>query len=183
MSRKWAQTILPGLWPRLVRLGWHIIHNSATQPEVTDASPSLKQTIQHLLARKYQHTSHQQLTGIKMVVKVSRLQHQDLVKFRTWYICLINRIVFSVETILFCLLHSECLLPEMSVSGNLTWCWTLALASPVQYVGMNSVVNLQWLSNVQLLRRPGTQFDQSYYHNLLLIIREEVAVKRKSCRI
>ena len=39
-----TQTILPGLWPRLVRLGWHIIHISATQPEVTDASPSLNQT-------------------------------------------------------------------------------------------------------------------------------------------
>ena len=30
-----TQTILPGLWPRLVRLGWHIIYNSATQPEVS----------------------------------------------------------------------------------------------------------------------------------------------------
>ena len=44
MSCKGAQTILPGLWPKQVRLGWHIIHNSATQPEVTVASPSLKQT-------------------------------------------------------------------------------------------------------------------------------------------
>ena len=35
MSHKWAQNILPELWLRLVRLGWHIIYNSATQPEVS----------------------------------------------------------------------------------------------------------------------------------------------------
>ena len=30
-----TQTILPELWLRLVRLGWHIIYNFATQPEVS----------------------------------------------------------------------------------------------------------------------------------------------------
>ena len=41
MSHKWAQNILPELWLRLVRLGWHIIYNSATQPEVS-SQPVIK---------------------------------------------------------------------------------------------------------------------------------------------
>ena len=35
MSRKLAQTILNWLWPQQVRLGWHIMYNSAAPPEVS----------------------------------------------------------------------------------------------------------------------------------------------------
>ena len=115
MSRKWAQTILPGLWPRLVRLGWHIIHNSATQPEVTDASPSLKQT------NYSTHSWHH----ISSCIASSRSWRSSGNRFRirvwicTWYKCRSNSIFFSVRTMLCCLLHSGCFLPEMSVSGDM----------------------------------------------------------------